>query len=71
MMSVVPSASRDAAQLFSSINLGIFIVHKYPNKFVRFAKQIISMFQTPSSLRNGTIAEKYPSAATTGDKDPK
>ena len=25
----------------------------------------------PSNRRNGTIAEKYPSAATTGDKEPK
>ena len=26
---------------------------------------------SPSNRRNGTIAEKYPSAATTGDKEPK
>ena len=35
------------------------------------ARMAMRPFQTPSNLRKETIAEKYPSAASTGDKEPK
>ena len=35
------------------------------------ARMAMRPFQTPSNLRKETIAEKYPSAASTGDKQPK
>ena len=55
----------------------MFPLHRlvfYQTPFRRHSSQVASRgspFQMPSNLRNGTIAEKYPSAATTGDKEPK